>query len=171
MDRLTHMTDDYCAVYGADCWEDQNEQYCGPAIDRLAAYEDTGFTPSEFKDFIDSFKKVAELAGFIKEHDVAHLKELVRAEAEGRLMVFPFRRDAEQDCDKCSGVLYRQTTSGKIIPLEQRCGAKIAPPCYQPDGDGCAYQIYGDNNDEPIDRCKSCPLCYSDKVRHQHEGK
>ena len=40
------------------------------------------------------------------------------------------------------------------------------PPCYQPDGDGCAYQCY-DGQDEPIDKCKECPLCYSDKQR-QH---
>ena len=40
-----------------------------------------------------------------------------------------------------------------------------APPCYQPDGDGCAYQCY-DGDDEPIDKCKECPLCYSDKQRH-----
>lgn len=39
------------------------------------------------------------------------------------------------------------------------------PPCYQPDGDGCAYQCY-DRDDEPIDKCKECPLCYSDKQRH-----
>lgn len=39
------------------------------------------------------------------------------------------------------------------------------PPCYQPDGDGCAYQCY-DGDDEPIDKCKECPLCYSDKQRH-----
>lgn len=64
----------------------------------------------------------------------------------------------ENECAKCSGIVYRQTDSGKIIPVGQRCGAKITPPCYVPDGDGCAYQIYGDNNDEPIDRCKSCPL-------------
>ena len=25
-----------------------------------------------------------------------------------------------------------------------------APPCYQPDGDGCSYQCY-DGDDEPID--------------------
>ena len=41
-----------------------------------------------------------------------------------------------------------------------------APPCYQPDGDGCAYQCY-DGQDEPIEKCKECPLCYSDKQR-QH---
>ena len=40
-----------------------------------------------------------------------------------------------------------------------------APPCYQPDGDGCVYQCY-DGDDEPIDKCKECPLCYSDKQRH-----
>ena len=39
------------------------------------------------------------------------------------------------------------------------------PPCYRPDGDGCAYQCY-DGDDEPIDKCKECPLCYSDKQRH-----
>lgn len=39
------------------------------------------------------------------------------------------------------------------------------PPCYQPDGDGCAYQCY-DGDDETIDKCKECPLCYSDKQRH-----
>lgn len=76
----------------------------------------------------------------------------------------------ENECAKCSGIVYRQTDSGKIIPVGQRCGAKITPPCYVPDGDGCAYQIYGDNNDEPIDRCKSCPLCQSDKIRHKQES-
>lgn len=78
------------------------------------------------------------------------------------------RRAAPENlpCSDCSGIVYRQTVSGKIIPVDQRCGEKIMPPCYQPDGDGCAYQIYGDNNDEPIDRCKDCPLCYADKVRH-----
>ena len=40
------------------------------------------------------------------------------------------------------------------------------PPCYRPDGDGCAYQCY-DGDDEPIDKCKECPLCYSDKQRHK----
>ena len=53
---------------------------------------------------------------------------------------------------------------------EQR--EEFMPPCYQPEGgDGeCAYQIYGPDDDEPIERCKSCPLCYSDKMRH-HEPK
>ena len=49
---------------------------------------------------------------------------------------------------------------------EQREG--FMPPCYKPDsGDGeCAYQIYGPDDDEPIERCKACPLCYVDKMRY-----
>lgn len=44
---------------------------------------------------------------------------------------------------------------------------KLAPPCYCPDvGDECAYQVH-DGDDEPIERCKECPLCYVDKQRHQ----
>ena len=75
------------------------------------------------------------------------------------------QRAAEKGCEQCSGIVYRQSCSGKIVPLEQRCGSKIMPPCYRADGDGCAYQIYGEDNDEPIDCCKRCPLCYSDKIR------
>lgn len=53
-----------------------------------------------------------------------------------------------------------------ITVLRQR--EEFMPPCYKPDsGDGeCAYQIYGPDDDEPIERCKACPLCYSDKMRH-----
>ncbi|HEX3038161.1 MAG TPA: hypothetical protein VHO94_04110 [Oscillospiraceae bacterium] len=40
MERLTHKSDGYFAVSSSNCYEDQNEEYCGPAIERLAAYED-----------------------------------------------------------------------------------------------------------------------------------
>ena len=75
---------------------------------------------------------------------------------------------AANQCDECIGIMYRQTSSGKIVPCDRFCSVK-PPPCYKPDGDGCAYQIYGDENDEPIEKCKACPLCYSDKVRHTRE--
>ena len=127
---------------------------------------------SEALDILESMLNVADMKntgpmysddpprsglGRIPEDDAAKLRQYISA-----------RRSAPENepCTNCSGIVYRQTSSGKIIPADQRCGAKITPPCYQPDGDGCAYQIYGDNNDEPIDRCKFCPLCYSDKVRH-----
>ena len=73
----------------------------------------------------------------------------------------------------CSGGDYRKTLEEQrevakftIAALRQR--EEFIPPCYQPDGgDGeCAYQIYGTDDDEPIERCKACPLCYVDKMRH-----
>ncbi len=59
------------------------------ALNRLAAYEDSEMTPAEIQAFIELWKKAAERVGFIKEHDIDHLQELVQAEAEGRLVTLP----------------------------------------------------------------------------------
>lgn len=64
----------------------------------------------------------------------------------------------------CAAAVIEDYLSMPAAFREQREG--FMPPCYQPDGDGCAYQIYGPDDDEPIERCKACPLCYSDKMRH-----
>lgn len=47
MERFTFMSDGYYAVDNTNCFEDQSEDYNGPAIDRLAAYEETGLLPEE----------------------------------------------------------------------------------------------------------------------------
>ena len=47
MKRFTFTSDDYWAVDNQNCFEDQSEDYCGPAIDRLAAYENTGLAPEQ----------------------------------------------------------------------------------------------------------------------------
>lgn len=39
MSRLTFMSDGYYAVNSDNCFDDQDENYCGPAIDKLAEYE------------------------------------------------------------------------------------------------------------------------------------
>ena len=38
--RYTFMSDGYAATKNDVCYEDQNEDYCGDAIDKLATYED-----------------------------------------------------------------------------------------------------------------------------------
>lgn len=55
MERFTFMSDGYYAVDGNSCYDDPDENYCGPAIDRLAAYESTGFTPKEVKQLLDEY--------------------------------------------------------------------------------------------------------------------
>lgn len=39
MERYTFMSDSYYTISSEKCFEDQNEDYCGDAIDRLAYYE------------------------------------------------------------------------------------------------------------------------------------
>ena len=59
------------------------------AIDRLAAYEDTGLTPEEIKDFVQRWEQAVVIAGLCKQAGVDHLQELVKAEKDGRLVVLP----------------------------------------------------------------------------------
>ena len=43
---------------------------------------------------------------------------------------------------------------------------KRVPRCYEEDiSGGCRYQVL-DGDDEPLEKCKRCPLCYADKQRH-----
>lgn len=91
-----------------------------------------------------------------------HIPPYGKTDAE-MILIFNSRNNAElvksvlewEDAHPNAAVPYKST----LAPPNE------APPCYQPDGDGCAYQCY-DGDDEPIDKCKEFPLCYSDKQRH-----
>lgn len=76
MERLTFLNGDEVPCVREDkCYEEQSGHYCGPAIDRLAAYEDTELEPeicAEYKKFEDEI--VASGMTF------NHLIELLRAE-------------------------------------------------------------------------------------------
>jgi len=93
MERLTQMSDGYYAVGSADCWEDQNEEYSGPAIDRLAAYEDIGLEPEEVANGLKAIRQALALSLELQVyHEIGthdHLRELVQAEKEGRLVMLP----------------------------------------------------------------------------------
>lgn len=107
----------------------------------------------------DVLVELSALAGG-QADEITQLREQLDEALMGRMAT-----EANEPCADCSGITYRQTASGKIVPASHICPSKITPPCYQPDGDGCAYQTYGDGG-EPIDKCKECPHCYTDKVRH-----
>ena len=68
MERYTKKDGDgYYVINGEELFEDQCENYCGPAADRLAAIED--------------------ILG--DEYDLDELKEVVQAKREGRCVVLP----------------------------------------------------------------------------------
>ena len=80
---------------------------------RLAAYEDTGLEPEEIKEIMelctDEVAKFARtLHRAIESGEADHLRDLLKAENEGRLVVLPSKTvweltmDAGPDCDmKC----------------------------------------------------------------------
>ena len=54
-----------------------------------------------------------------------------------------------------------------ILTENRELKEKRVPKCYSEDvGGGCRYLVL-DGDDEPIDKCKRCPLCRADKHRHQ----
>lgn len=59
------------------------------AVTRLKAYEDTGLEPDRICEFMEKWVKVVELAGLMKQEGIEHLRELVRAEKDSRLVVLP----------------------------------------------------------------------------------
>ncbi len=53
MERLTFLNgDEVPCVHDDKCYEEQSGHYYGPAIDRLAAYEDTGLMPNDVTDMM-----------------------------------------------------------------------------------------------------------------------
>lgn len=60
MKRFTFTSEDYWAVDNQNCFEDQSEDYCGPAIDRLAAYENTGLAPEQIPRWISVADQLPE---------------------------------------------------------------------------------------------------------------
>lgn len=66
------------------------------AIDRLAAYEDTGLEPCDYNTIraaieqVDkATKELSEMSHIVGETRIDHLRELVQAKKDGRLVVLP----------------------------------------------------------------------------------
>ena len=107
MERMTFLNgDDIPVVNNDNCYEEQSEHYCGPAIDRLAAYEDTGLEPeicAEYKKFED------EAIG--KGVPFSRIVELMEADKEGRISVLPNKKG--HTWEKCGGCEHFEREPGK----------------------------------------------------------
>ena len=78
MERLTRLDGDgYPVVKNNMCYDDQCG-YCGPAIDRLSDYEDTGLTPKEIKSLQAEWKANLKALEYYRD-----------AETDGRLVILP----------------------------------------------------------------------------------
>ena len=96
MDRLTKCDIDGCLIHpwsfngingSYDIWD---EELLEKQIDRLAAYEDTGLEPEDFKKAFNE-TAILKLAAQALSTTPDHLRELLQAENEGRLVVLALK--------------------------------------------------------------------------------
>ena len=105
MDRLTYRDKDGMAMMK------ERGGWKSGGIERLAAYEDTGLEPEEIISAVDMAKiacALHELNAYKDLGPIDHIRDLIKAEQDGRLVVLPQKTvweltmDAGPDCDmKC----------------------------------------------------------------------
>ena len=90
MERLTYRDKDGMAMMK------ERGGWKSGGIDRLAAYEDTGLTPEEIERVVDAYGRghtlrteSAERLEIVREIKTDRLRELAKAEKDGRLEVLP----------------------------------------------------------------------------------
>lgn len=91
MERLTYWCDN---GHGGGKWfvaiDAEGREDYGPHVDRLAAYEETGLEPEDFKQTF-SEDTILKLAGQALGITPDRLRELKQADDEGRCVVLPFK--------------------------------------------------------------------------------
>ena len=146
MERLTFLNgDEIPCVRNDQCFEEQSEHYCGPAIDRLAAYEDTHMMPP---DVMHMRMDMAILTALFDGIDVDRMREIVAAERGGRVVVLPCKvgdtvwvtgRDSVPREMKLEAPDIRAVCTDEENLCMSTCNRK-------PDG-FCAYRLRNDGTD------------------------
>lgn len=90
MERLTTR----CAGYAVMAWEHEEQhttqEWIDMLTDRLADYEDTGMTPEEIEALKgNTQRKLPAVVDDALEAKANHVRDLLQAEREGRLVVLP----------------------------------------------------------------------------------
>lgn len=83
MERLTYFKDGYWRVNFSGV------QYQADFVDRLAAYEDTGWTPEMLRKLGENAGYLWDFAQAAENMTVGRLKELAEADKDGRVVVPP----------------------------------------------------------------------------------
>ena len=83
MERLTYFKDGYWRVNFSGV------QYQADFVDRLAAYEDTGWTPEMLHKLGENAGLMWDFAQAAEKMTVGRLKELAEADEDGRVVVLP----------------------------------------------------------------------------------
>lgn len=155
MERLTSGNEGMCQGLCRG-----NENYCSPscetatALDRLAAYEETGLMPEE----IESLQ--AEVDALRKENVELSIKKL-------RIELNRIRKEATHGIPLSRlEAICNAERSGRcvVLPAPAKEG-EAKPSCFHND---CAVVwclgMSSENDDEPTERCKKCWYCEKDEA-------
>nr|DAW54100.1 MAG TPA: hypothetical protein [Caudoviricetes sp.] len=83
MERLTYFKDGYWRVNFSGV------QYQADFVDRLAAYEDTGWTPEMLRKLGENAGHMWDFAQAAGSMTIGRLKELAEADKDGRVVILP----------------------------------------------------------------------------------
>ena len=136
MKRYTFFTDDYPVVTCEHCYEDQNENYTGPAIDRLAEYEATGLIPAEVDALLYQLKHIR------RELDDA-TNHLVDLRMQQRWIPVTERLPKERDSifkkfygtNKWTSAMFQTTSDDVLVVVSYKDGSKSVKTMRTLDGE------------------------------------
>lgn len=116
MKRYTFISDDYYAISGEECFDDQDENYSGPAIDKLAEY--------------DNYEEAGRLVILpCKIGDTVYQPgyKFTPCSAYGITPIYKHDADCEDCCCECDSVCYPYIYEGRVCKLEvlSNCEVKI----------------------------------------------
>ena len=112
MERLTKRLPDGKVVTDCDSCEQKKDKQCtfsecrASLIKRLAAYEDTGWTPEMLRKLGENAGHMWDFAQAAGSMTIGRLKELAEADKDGRVVVLPCKGYSSIDIAR-DGVSYR----------------------------------------------------------------
>lgn len=145
MERLTRKMLDgrYGLVNGKELGTVRNNR---AVIDRLAAYEDIGLEPEEIKTALDG--AIREFMAYDDLGPIDHLRELVRAEKDGRLVALPCKVGETAWVKDRAGIPREMKLEAPDIRFacidEDNLCRQL---CERKPGGICAYRIKSDGSD------------------------
>ena len=94
MERLTYRLNDQCdnptdSIILKPYLRYEDPETRKKILNRLAAYEETGLEPEEIADFMKRWEQAVEIGGMLKKHGIDHIRDIIQAEQDGRLVVLP----------------------------------------------------------------------------------
>ena len=106
MSRYTFISDGYYAISGEDCFDDQDENYCGPAITKLARYEN-----------LEEERRLIILPCKIGDTVYQPGYKFTACSACGITPRYKHDMDCEDCCHECDSKCYPYIHSGRVCKL------------------------------------------------------